>query len=210
MGAAPSNAGFPVGISLCSSIHKGSGLTHLLRRTTSHVCSSKIFKCMPFDSLTVTRWWGAFWLFLFLSRDNYFYFLGRRHNFWKYSHHSNSIFIRQLKEPDWTAGLALDFPSSRIRIIFLGPYTGFWRILLTDANWWLPQPPKGKFPMCSSVNIMQAQHVRFNVHVESDYTLCAKAASLPELCPVTRSYSAYTQKPGELSIEHRSDLCART
>lgn len=35
--------------------------------------------------------------------------------------------------------------------------------------------------MCSSANIMQAQHVRLNVRVESDYALHAKAASLLKL-----------------------------
>lgn len=183
MGAAPSNTGFPVGISPRSSIHNEPGLTHLLRRTTSLASFSKIFKCMPFYSLTATRWWGAFWLFLFLRRDIYFYFLGRRYNFRKYSHHSNSIFVRQLEEPGWTAGLAdeLNSPSSRSRIIFPGSYTGFWRILRTDANGWLLQPRRGKFPMCSCANIMQAQHVRLNMRVESDYALHAKAASLLKL-----------------------------
>lgn len=211
MGPAPTNTGFPVGISLRSSVHKGPDLTHLLMRTTLLASSSKIVKCMPFYLLTATRWWGAFGLFLLLRRDICFYFLGRRYSFKNYSHHSNGIFLRQLKEPGLTAGLAdeLNSPSSRIRI-FPGPYTGFWRILHTDANRWLLQPRKGTFPMCSSANTMQAQHVRFNVHVESDYTLHAKAASLLELCPVTLSYSVYAQKHGELSIEHRSDLCAHT
>lgn len=150
MEAAPSNEGFPVGISLRSSIHKGPGLTHLLVRTTLLASSLKIFKCMPFYSLTETRWWGAFWLFLFLRRDIYFYFLGRSYNFRKYSHNSNSIFIRQLKEPGLTAGLAdeLNSPSSRIRIIFLGLYTGFGGILCTDANRWLLQPRVFHVQLC--------------------------------------------------------------
>lgn len=56
-------------------------------------------------------------------------------------------------------------------------------------------------------NILQAQHVIFHVHVESEYTLHAKALSLVELSVLRHSYSMYAQKTGELSAEHRSDLC---
>jgi len=42
-------------------------------------------------------------------------------------------------------------------------------------------PEKVTFPTCSSVNITQAQHVRFNVRVERDNTLNAEAVSLLEL-----------------------------
>lgn len=144
MGAALCNAGFPVGISPHSSIHKGPNLTHLFLRTTSLVSSSNIFKYMHFYLLTVARCWGAFCLFQFLRRDIWYCFLWRKSVFRSYSDHSNSdhstssVFIGQMKAAGWTAGLADEFnsSSSRTRVIFPGPFRGFWKCcarMLTDG-----------------------------------------------------------------------------
>ena len=81
------------------------------------------------------------------SLGGIFIFLGRRYNFRKYSHHSSSIFLKSAEGVRLYFRLRkLNSPRSRIRVIFPGPYTGFWRMLPTGANWWLLQPWKGNFP----------------------------------------------------------------
>lgn len=84
--------------------------------------------------------------------------------FCKWDTNSESIFLslqQHLCETTEGARLAdeFNFPRNRRQIAFPGQYTGFCKTLLTDANQWLPQSPKGEIPMWSSAYTEQSQQV---------------------------------------------------